>query len=388
MRRLSLFSHRPLLFHRHLLISLLSAATASLATGALGATLRVPEQYSTIQAAIDQAASGDEVVVAAGSYSGPGNRDIDFLGKAIVVRAEDAAGAGATVIECGGSESEPHRGVLFVNGEANDSVLRGFTIRGGVVRGEWPDGDGGGIFLDGASPLIEECVIRDNSADFGAGISCTNGASPRIRRCDILNNDALESGGGSYNWYLSSPLITHCVFRGNHAGFGAGLYLREEIEVHNCIIEENVADYYGGGIRCADFSAPHLSNCTIRDNSAYLGGGVYASSFGDPTIDNSIIWGNGPEEIYNYAGNCRFSYSDIRGGWSGEGNIDADPHFVSYRGFAALPGPGSPCIDSGDPDVTDQLYDDLPAWPEFYPDGPRCDMGAYGGGDNGGWLAR
>jgi hypothetical protein len=71
------------------------------------ATIRVPEDFATIQEAIDYAHSGEIVEVGPGTYSGDGNRDIDFRGKAITLRS--SAGAGSTVIDCTGSGSEGHR---------------------------------------------------------------------------------------------------------------------------------------------------------------------------------------------------------------------------------------------------------------------------------------
>lgn len=92
------------------------------------------------------------------------------------------------------------------------------------------------------------------------------------------------------------------------------------------------------------------------------------------------------------------SYSDVEGGQSsvvvekgctlnwGDGMIDEDPLFMTFHGFDYLLDVGSPCIDSGDPSIEDGISDWRPRWPEWYPNGPRSDMGAYGGPGNKGWL--
>ena len=87
--------------------------------------------FDTIQAVIDDANDGDTVLVAAGTYTGDGNRDIDFAGKAITVKSEN--GPQTCIIDCQGSEDDPHRGFYFHSGEEANSVIEGFTITGGYI---------------------------------------------------------------------------------------------------------------------------------------------------------------------------------------------------------------------------------------------------------------
>jgi hypothetical protein len=121
-----------------------------------------PADFNNIQAAINDANDGDIVEVDIGTYTGDGNRDIDFLGKAITVRSTDPNDwyvVGATVIDCqwGG------RGFYFHNNEDTNSTIAGLTIKGGKIVGL--PGRGGGIYCSGSSsPTIENCVIEYNKA--------------------------------------------------------------------------------------------------------------------------------------------------------------------------------------------------------------------------------
>ena len=153
-------------------------------TNAFGATINVPtEQHPTIQAGIDAAVDGDTVLVADGTYTGDGNKNLDFNGKAITVKSEN--GPVTTIIDCEDSGG----GFYFHNGEGNDSVVSGFTIVNGQAL------KGGGIFCDSASPTISNCVIQENSAaSRGGGIYCYL-ASPIIDNCTIMDNEAGQGGG-------------------------------------------------------------------------------------------------------------------------------------------------------------------------------------------------
>ena len=128
----------------------------------------VPADYLTIQAGIDNSNDGDTVLVAPGTYTGDGNRDIDLKGKAITVRSED--GPESCIIQCGGRypagdrsnpiEPEYHRGFHFHSHEDANSIVQGFTITKGYMDTE----DGGAILCVDSSPSISDCIIKDNAA--------------------------------------------------------------------------------------------------------------------------------------------------------------------------------------------------------------------------------
>ncbi|MHC4543702.1 MAG: hypothetical protein ACYTDW_03315, partial [Planctomycetota bacterium] len=133
----------------------------------------VPDQYSTIQAAINASNNDDTVLVADGIYTGEGNRDIDFGGRTITVKSEN--GPGNCIIDCLGGSADQHRGFVFKNGEGTDSILDGFTITHGYIS------SGGGVYCRNSSPSILNCIISMNRAStHGGGILCYRDCSPAI----------------------------------------------------------------------------------------------------------------------------------------------------------------------------------------------------------------
>lgn len=256
--------------------------------------------FCSIQSAIDVAAGGDLVLVAAGSY----NEAIDFLGKAIIVRGEGLS-ASTTVIGSGADDSI----VKFTSGEGPNSVLDGFTIASGIgseveVEPGVFEKVGGGILIDSSSPSLLNCVFKSNAA---------------------------QRGGGAY-LAGADPTFVNCLFITNSAEEGGGLY-------------------------CTDNCNPRLINCVLQGNTATSDGGGMFNTAGccggtpsHPVVDNSILWGNTPNQIVDDVGSAStVSFSDVLGGWSGAGsnNIAANPMFINTLAGDLRLLSGSPCIDAG-----------------------------------------
>jgi hypothetical protein len=147
-----------------------------------------PADFNNIQAAINDANNGDEVVVADGVYTGSGNRDIDFNGLAITVRSENGA---SCIIDVNGTEAEPHRGFIFQNGEDSNSVLKGFTISNGFSD-YWQDG-GSAVAAFGSTPLVTDCVFTEHNGFSVVLIEYMSGDPPslysEISNCTFTDND-------------------------------------------------------------------------------------------------------------------------------------------------------------------------------------------------------
>jgi hypothetical protein len=275
----------------------------------------VPEDFATIQQAIDHASDGDIIEVAASTYTGDGNWDIEFRGKAVTVRSSD--GPETTVIDCGdetgqGSSGKWHRGFYFHEAEKSDSVLCGFTIRGGRIRGsEIPAENmrwnlnpshpvGGGIYCEFSSPSIINCVIRDCATEVGGGIGCVGGA-PVIANCLIENctaggYGAAESGGrgGGIGLIRSCDAkIANCVIRSNsgyYNSYGGGVYCRNSNAfIGQCDISSNSAkgNIQGGGLYCSGNSNLIVQQCIVSNNSANAGAGIYTEWLNTDAADGS-----------------------------------------------------------------------------------------------------
>ena len=394
---------------------------------ALGAaTIHVPEDFPTIQSAIDSASNGDVIVVAPGFYL----ERIDFAGKAITVRS---SGSDCNSVISGTNVLPSAPVVRFDSGEGPSSVLQGFTITGGL------HGLGAGMLIQGASPTVIACRFVDNDAGAGIGggaymngqpaathatfVDCefsgnsagTGGglagfqASATLSRCTFANNSAL-AGGGYHNSAGGQVTLTGCSFNGNAAtSIGAGLFtINSSPSIRNCIFRDNVADSttastQGGGL-FHQGGSPVIAGCLFTGNRAATGAGAhFGSGTGNPllvnctfslnseagvppafhgvavfnqglalTLTNCILWNDPPSEIGGF-GTTGVSYSDVMGGHAGPHNINANPDFVA-GGFRLEA--SSPCLDAGDSSaVPGFLLEDLGGVPRIV--APAVDMGAY-----------
>ena len=253
-----------------LMASGVGGVTSQTVTVKIVAGHRVPDDFITIQAAVEGAGENDTITVADGIYPG----GIDFAGKNLTLRSEN--GPGECIIDSEGSG----RGFSFTNNETLSAVVSGFTIRNGDVEYE----KGGGIYINNASPTISGCIIE--------------------------NNNTLSYGGGIY-CYSSNARILSCLIRSNASGnLGGGIFCNSNTmaEIINCTVVGNSAGNGGGGLYCKDGSSPVVANCILSDNGA----------------NQIIVYKNSAPEI---------SYSFIEGGYSGGIGLLACPPDFDESGY-------------------------------------------------------
>ncbi len=303
----------------------LIVGVASFATSASADVIRVPQDQPTIQAGIDAAEPGDTVIVADGVWTGEGNRGIE-PGPIDVVSKN---GPGSCIIDCEGAD----RGFRFPEGASSEARVSGFTIINGYHQFR-----GGGIFIgETNSPVIEDCVIRNCASGTGGGIQAflagNHGPFVTIRNCVIRGNRATGniSGGGGINSYNGQIVVENCLIVGNMAPIGAG------------ITDQRTS-----------WSVALIRSCTIMGNdSGDRDGGFVRLGIGGGSIRNSIVRGNSGAQVSS--DETTVAFSNIEGGWPGEGNIDKNPRFVGGplgEFYLSSKKTGhtrnSPCINAGD----------------------------------------
>lgn len=303
-------------------------------------TINVPGDEPTIQAGIDAASNGDTVLVADGTYTGNGNKNIDFGGKAITVISEN--GPDNCIIDC----KNYGRAFIFRSGEGEDSVVSGFTITN--------SGNSAICHCLSSSPTISNCKFLENIASEGGAIYTTQQSHPTIFNCTFTGNQGNKGGAIFFLNASTHPIVTNCTFSGNSAAtYGGAIY-----------------NGYGS-------SRPTITNCTFSENTAGDdGGAVYNADGSAPIITNCIFWADSPDEIFSSNDSDPIvSFSNVEGGYSGTGNISADPLFVDQPiGDFHLTNI-SPCINAGTNDASTLPTTDKDGLPRIA-DG-TVDMGAY-----------
>jgi parallel beta-helix repeat protein len=313
-------------------------AVALYSTVALGATIYVPADQPTIQAGIDAASPGDVVSVADGIYTGAGNKNLDFNGKAITVQSEN--GPANCFIDCEGVG----RAFGFDNGEGQDSVLSGFTIKNSEV------GYDAIVCSNSSSPTLTNCIITDNG---GSGIFCGDNSSPTITNCTISNNTADYGGGLHCN--NASATISDSVITGNANNTGT-IHCAENcsLTITNCSVTDNT----GGGITCYDSPSLTITTCSITDNT---GRGINCYNSSSITISDSMIARNSQRgiQIENSSSasitNCTITENITEWGGAGIEIVNSSPtvtNCIISNNTATLNGAGIRCRENSSPTIT------------------------------------
>ena len=253
--------------------------------------------FSTIQDAIDSISISGAILLENGIYSGLGNRDLDFHGLSITLTSA-SGNPDSCVIDCQGTESEPHRGFLFQSGETSEAVIEGITIMGGYAD------EGGAIKCEnGSSPTIRNCILRDNYAASGGALHCSESSDPQIEFTVMHFNDA-ETGGAIFS-ESSAPAFTNCTISYNEASLaGVAFLLYSTPSFDNCILSHSIE---GSAVFCVE-STPALY-CT------------------------DVVWNEGGDWV-----GC------IAGQQNQNGNFSNTPAFCDPESGDLRLQPGSPCL--------------------------------------------
>jgi uncharacterized repeat protein (TIGR01451 family) len=357
-------------FYTGLQVSLIFLVTLNLYAQSV---LTVPAVYKDIQTALNAANEGDTVLVQPGHYyenlKWPEMNGISLI---------SAGTPQNTIIDGNGVDRviEISTGIGFFTIDST-TLIQGFTIMNGHLIAPGAYAWGAGIYLEYASPVLRNLVVRNNISTgdwcYGAGIHLM-GSNSLIENIEVTEN-ILESTSWSYGAGIyiddgSNPIIKNALISKNKmmSGatwyYGGGIFIDggSHVQLINSVISFNELIgssghwYYGAGISCEGIlarSSVDIINCTIvnnyeTNNNQLEGGGLYIEG-SDANVVNSIIWNNGGSEIQidNFIDpvNLEVRYSDIKGGWTGIGNINNDPLFISNESyFLKLE---SPCLGAG-----------------------------------------
>lgn len=387
--------------------------------------LHVPDNFESIQIAIDSCQERDTVIVSPGNYfENLIISDNSITLASLFLITGDREFIDSTIIDGG----ENGQSVLNIrNSQGRESLISGLTITNGISD------YGGGIYIRHSAPRLENLIISNNVAQRnGGGIYNTEESETRLLNVTFENNTANNGGGGVSIYNLSDISMTNCVIRSNHAElYGGGVQCSNAIALLEDVrIENNTSGQYGGGVHVFGLASLRINGAEITGNQAILGGaiGVWNQSlvsatfvlFADNTatfggavwvelgsfvatkstfsdnqcedsgiialsgvsqviFDTSILWNNSQPVVATIAAGGSLvdvNYSDIEGGrnsfsldggdfnW-GDGNITDDPMFTRIGDIDYHLHEDSPCINVGSPDAAQDE------------DGSRADMGAF-----------
>ncbi len=332
---------------------------------ASSATINVPSQYPSLESALEVVQSGDVITLEPGVY---------FEADLVLPAGITISGAGAHPNEVIIDAQQLGR-VMLAEGLSQKTTIDNITFRNGRAAGETSyDQSGGAIFCSNSLLRIINCIFTTNRADSHGGAIRCNNSSPEISDCIFSDNAAPDGGGGAIDCsYGAYPFVSNCRFVNNTADWGAALSCRADSspKITDATFDSNVAlgdrafggavfadsqarpavsesvfcdnvAIYGGAITCFENAEINLDSCTIVGNEALGEGGAMYLRGASPDIIGTIISFNEGTAISTdgQAGpdiSCTDIFGNTQGDWDGsfsdqlyaDGNLSVDPLFCS-----------------------------------------------------------
>jgi len=211
--------------------------------------VRVPGEFSTIQAAIDSSDSGSVILIAPGTY----RENLELRGW---LSLQGDGEPGEVVVDGAVSGS-----VVSLDNLGDASVtLRNLTLKNG--SGHEPAGtylpgtQGGAVWCFRSTVYIYDCRLLGNDCGGEGGAVYLSGATAEMEDCVFSGNHAGRNGGAVYSTGAFDPLaMRNCSFENNVAGGSGGAVYAERgrpVEVSGSLFWKNKATNDAGALGSLD----------------------------------------------------------------------------------------------------------------------------------------
>ncbi len=289
--------------------------------------------HQTIQDAVDNAKTGDTIVLRPRVYKEKVSIDSDLDAKKLTIlgRKSEKCISEETIVDGNGD------GSVFTIGSGQKVTICDLTIRNGRAD------NGGGIFNQGTLTL-KDVAVTGNTANYGGGIYNAATGTVKMNGGSITGNsdngptdeppegEFPECGGGIKN--AGTMTLIDVTITGNTADYGGGINNAGTLTLKDVAVTGNTANY-GGGIYNVATGTLTLNDVTITGNTANnFGGGIFVEYTGSITFDGTEITvkynkaGDGSESTW-YLGYGLYSHAgepNMKGGFDPAKQVTDNTH--------------------------------------------------------------